>query len=100
MKHFVLSILICMASSPRAEPILPGTEVVECHDVLVACDRALSAQREYARALEAELDLVLKQQRETEHSLKKAQDSRDAWYRDPLTMVLIGAIIGIIGVKR
>lgn len=81
-------------------PALPGIEVIECAEVLHACDRALQGQRRVVRELESELDMLLRQKRSAEQEAQKLREEKNAWYRDPLTMFLFGAIVGIVGVSR
>lgn len=85
---------------PAASRAVDTAKAADCVKVIHAADAALKAERDYNLALRDQLKLAEEQRKDDAEAREKAEDRLNAWYRNPLTLVLSGVILGVVGIGR
>lgn len=90
MIAFAMSISLAQASPPSPP---------SCADVILACDKALSAKDTQIKDLGVVVDLQKSQDSYLTDTVTRQSAELSAWYRNPLIMMLIGGAITAVLVK-
>jgi hypothetical protein len=91
-KKVLLLSVLATVNSLAAEPVEEAPPL--CEEVLSSCGQALIEQDLLIGALDDELKLYKIQAEIVLKDNEKLRDRTSRWYRNPLTMLLIGAILG------
>jgi hypothetical protein len=90
LKNITIVCCLLMTTTSKAE---------DCQEVIQACSQALIEQDKLIELLEAEKKIIFEENKVLVNSNESLRKDNNKWYKDPLTMTLLGVIIGV-GISR
>lgn len=97
-------LLVTTAMTTKARADLGGAppqpeQIEECHNVIRQCDKAVTQYQNLSIVLADELQKTQDQNKVLDKQRRELLEANGKWYKDPLTMVLLGVILGV-GIAR